>query len=134
MSLFADLLKSQMTVHYEPAVAVDLEPLLQATLQPPLRPGDVVMLRDYVDDNEYTAFKKGQQFIVTQAFPVIHEAENLGSAAAGKPRDIAIAVRATSTCKCDDPKCENKNRDEILEFLADSREFVKVGRVAGMPD
>lgn len=124
----------EMTVHYEAALPIDVEELMQASLQKPLRFGDIVTLRDHVPDDRYDAFKKGHHIIVTQVFPVKHDMSNVDNAAGGKPVDIALAIRASSRCNCGDPKCANQNRDEVVEFLADSRSFIKVGRLAGMPD
>ena len=119
-------------VEYSPALSDQVEWMIAAALAEPITVGDIVMLNVNVPADKFQTIKHGQELIVTQAFPAKHDLSDLTSNNAARPVDIAIAIDVTSSCGCDDPDCANKNVREVVEFLHDSREFVKVGRLSMM--
>jgi len=97
-----------------PATLANLQGLLTGMAQPKFEIGDIVVLRDYAKD----MFKfpaAGARSIVTQVLDTpVHVGEN-GTAALGRPHNIALAMVDED--------------GDVLEFLHDSRMFEKVGSI-----
>lgn len=97
-----------------PATLVDVRGLLEGSQQKPFNIGDLVSLRPHAA-NDYHWPREGDKCIVTQVLDQPYRSGGVSTGEPGKKADFAIAIKT--------PK------GEVLEFLHDSRNFVKVGSI-----
>ncbi|AAQ54963.1 hypothetical protein Bcep22_gp30 [Burkholderia phage Bcep22] len=100
-----------------PFTAADAEQarvLVEAAKQPRFELGDIVVLREHADD-KFKWPQPGEECIVTQVLDTPVRTGQHGSAMWAQPCDFAIAMISPD--------------GELMEFLHDSRDFVKVGSI-----
>lgn len=101
-------------VSLKAASLANLQGLLEGSRQPKFEIGDIVVLRPWAH-NRFKWPKADERCIVTQALAApVHSGDD-GTPAEGKPKDIALAFIDSD--------------GDVLEFLHDSRMFMRVGSI-----